>query len=64
MGERKTLLFHIKSGWLTTQAIQGGPDATPINTTNNTVDLKDEPNVVNYLDQITQSDLLNLANEF
>ena len=62
----KLLLFHVESGWLTTQAMTGcGPDATPITTcTNNTVvSIKMNQNVVNYLgSNNTIQDLLNLAN--
>lgn len=62
----KLLLFHIESGWLTTQKMSGcGGTATPVTTcSDNTVtSIKMNQNVVNYLgDNNTVKDLLDLAN--
>jgi PKD domain-containing protein/Ig-like domain-containing protein len=62
----KLLLFHIESGWLTTQAMIGcGPDAQPVTTCgNNTVkSILMNQNVINYLGANNSvQDLLNLAN--
>lgn len=62
----KLLLFHIESGWLTTQKMTGcGGTATPVTTcSDNTVtSIKMNQNVVNYLgDNNTVKDLLDLAN--
>jgi hypothetical protein len=62
----KLLLFHIESGWLTTQKMTGcGSDATVVTTCgNNTLtSIKMNQNVVDYLGgNNTVQDLLNLAN--
>jgi hypothetical protein len=62
----KLLLFHVESGWLTTQAMIGcGPNATPVTTCNsNTVkSILMNQNVINYLGANNSiQDLLNLAN--
>jgi hypothetical protein len=62
----KLLLFHIESGWLTTQEMTGcGSDATVVTTCsgNTVVSIKMNQKVVDYLGaNNTVQDLLNLAN--
>jgi len=62
----KLLLFHIESGWLTTQKMNGcGNDAIVVTTcgSNTVTSIKMNQNVVNYLGaNNTVQDLLNLAN--
>jgi PKD repeat protein len=62
----KLLLFHIESGWLTTQKMTGcGGDAVVVTTcsSNTVTSIKMNQNVVDYLgNNNTVQDLLNLAN--